>query len=319
MQLKHQFYGRTDVSNDRKKAEHDRLHRQDLRITGFEPSLYKKSEWCLKYVNEQCFKAASLSKGPSSMYPYTDVSKEDMFQAQELIQDAQRALDNPLTHPELGLEWVAEHKSQAYRIIKDARDGVRLAGDEVEKMHISSIEELIEQAWNLYNGLNHDSRLSETKPRDVFEKLRQAQTLTGKSYLKKVNRDDLRDKVDRLWKLVQEFIGESQRQYEERQRARAARDAERAEKQREWRERQEEHLARWQSRIDNGDAFIDRLKGQIEELEEKRDGARTSEFAERVQGWIDEKQEKIAEVRAELNELRNRISDVQRRLNGSQT
>jgi hypothetical protein len=203
--------------------------------------------------------------------------------------------------------WSCEHKPQAYQIIKDAREELRFASKEIEKVHIILVEALIRQAWTLYQKLNHDWRLSEAKPRDVFAKLKEAQALIGESYLKKINRDDLRDKVDGLWKLVQQ----SQRQYEERQRAR---DTERAEKQREWRERQEGISARWQSRIDNGSAFIERLESQVEELQEKKDGARTGEFADRVQGWIDEKREKIAEVQTEINELRNRISDVQQRL-----
>lgn len=303
--------------NDRKKAEYDRLHRQEMRITGAEPSLFRESEWCLKYVTEQCTNAAILYKGPSITFTYTGVSKHDMFQAQELIDDAQRALDDPKVHPQLGFAWVGQHKSEAYKVIKATREGLYFARSEVEKMHVISVESLINQAWDLYRALNHDTRLSSTKPRDVFAKLKETQNCIAQSYLKKPTRNELRDKVDTLWKLVQEFIGESQRLWEERQRNRAARDAAREENQREWRERQVGHIGRWQSRINNSSEFIGRLLGQIAELEVKKATARSGDFADRVQGWIDEKYEKITEVRAEILELQTRIDDVKQRLNES--
>lgn len=296
--------------NDRKKAEYDRLHHQEIRITGAEPSLYKESEWCLKYVKLQCDEAVRLYKGPTMAFIHVGVSKQDMFKAQELIDDAQRALDDPTTHPQLHFAWVREHKSEAYRIIKSTREGHFFARAEVDKLHVVSVQALLSDAWSLYKRLNHDSREATVKPSDVFNKLKEVQRLITDSYLKKESREDLRNKVQELWDLVREFIEETQRQYQVRQAARTQRDQE-------WRQRQGENIDRWQSRINNSTEFVERLEAQISDLEVKLASARTTDFAERVQGWIEEKVEKIKEARAQISELQTRINDVQQRLRES--
>ncbi len=116
---------------------------------------------------------------------------------------------------------------------------------------------------------------------------------------------------------MQAFITESQRQYEERQRARAIRDENRAQNNREWRERQLGHIERWQSRIQNSRDFIERLQDQISNDQEKLASARTLEFAERVQGWIGEKLAKIAQVESEISGLISQINDVRSKLENS--
>jgi hypothetical protein len=240
-----------------------------------------------------------------------------MFAARDLIEDAQRAMDDPGNHPQIPQvkEWAPEHKKAGYDLLKETRDRYRLAAVEVEKAHQYPIKDLLKAAWNIFEKVKYDPpSQSRPKPRDVFAKLREAQALINASYLQKVNRDDLRNKVDAMWKQVQEYIGEQQQQWEERQRARTARDADRAQKNKEWRERQEGHAARWQSRISSQYEFIQRLREQIAELQDKKYAARTTDFADRVQSWIDEKQEKIDQVQEDINELENRISDVRRRL-----
>jgi predicted RNase H-like nuclease (RuvC/YqgF family) len=108
---------------------------------------------------------------------------------------------------------------------------------------------------------------------EVFDKLKEAQAELRDSYLPKGVHDDLRQKIQDLWDAVKEYIGEQEREYEERQRERAERQAEFERRNREWRERQGCHIARWTERVENQYAYIESLEGQIEGLQDKLDSA----------------------------------------------
>lgn len=309
---------------DRKKAEHDRLHKQKFVPWqfGFAPSIHMKSEQNMRYIKQLCEKAVHLATGGPKLverYSFEKVKKQDIFDARTVMGDAQQAFDDPMSHPQLHhVEWVGEHKQEAFLQLKKARETLRYAAEQVEMYHIHRIDRLRNEAWDLYQRASDDwhrtGKMPNVKPRDVFAKLKETQALIRESFLTKVNREDQLSKVQSIWRQVSDFAAKVNEAWQQRQEQRAARDVEFAKKHAEWRERQEQNIARWESRISNSRSFIHRMQTLIATDEERLSNARSSEFADKVRGWIDEKQAKIDDTEKQIAELEDRVRDVRDRL-----
>jgi DNA repair exonuclease SbcCD ATPase subunit len=311
------FCTRSNVSdeNDRKKRHFNPL------ALGWDKSVYEQSETNILYIKEKCEEASVLFTGAGRKLieptDYTAVSKQDMFRANDLIKDAENAFDDPVNHPQVyQVPWQPEHKRAAYQILRETREACRYAAQKVGRLSEVAVEALIDAAWKIFNHVKEaDPRdPNRTRPGEVFDQLKEAQAKLRDSYLPKGVRDDLRQKIQDLWDAVKEYMGEQQREYEDRQRARAERQAEFEQRNREWRDRQEGHIARWTKRVENQSAYIASLEGQIEDLQDKLDGARNGDFADKVRGWIDEKREKIRSVQTDIDELTDKINDVREKL-----
>ncbi len=148
-------------------------------------------------------------------------------------------------------------------------------------------------AWECSNYVNDN-------PYDALKKIKEMQDKMRGMYMKKEQKNEVYDILNRIWESASSKIGEIKE--------------EKRKKHDEWRERTEGNIERWEKNIEKAENAISSIEANITKLENEADNARTEEHAERVRGWIEEGYQKISDIRSSIRELGEKISDARGKL-----
>lgn len=171
-----------------------------------------------------------------------------------------------------------------------------------EQLH--SMRQLLnEQDYNiLLEDVNSvwNAAASKDNPHETLAEIKELQQAVRAAILNKDQRQDIRDKLNKIWEEAISRLG--------------AVKAEKCRRHEEWRQKQEDWIGHQQTRAENKEEFIERLEQQISDLEDQIAQSRHDDWIDKAQGWVRERQNKIEEVREEIREIEQKIAEAQSRL-----